>query len=98
MKYNVLGIEHRCGSFTATAGKDVGKEISYDYYRLHCIKKSRENIGGVAVVPVRCSVDLFGQLVAECGGKPEDILNRKIDFEVKDYHGSETLKDFEVIE
>ena len=53
MKYNVLGIEHRVGSFTATAGKDAGKEISYDFYRLHCIKKSRENIGGVAVVPVR---------------------------------------------
>ena len=52
MKYNVLGIEHRVGSFTATAGKDAGKEISYDFYRLHCIKKSRENIGGVAVVPV----------------------------------------------
>lgn len=44
MKYNVLGIEHRVGSFTATAGKDAGKEISYDFYRLHCIKKSRENI------------------------------------------------------
>ena len=78
MKYTVIGIQHKCGTFTPTTGKDAGTEKEYDFYLLHSIKKNRENIGGMEVVPVRCSPDVYGQLVAECGGHPEDILNRRL--------------------
>lgn len=98
MKYTVIGIQHKCGTFTPTTGKDAGTEKEYDFYLLHSIKKNRENIGGMEVVPVRCSPDMYGQLVAECGGHPEDILNRKIDFETKELFKVTHLKDFEVVE
>ena len=84
MKYTVIGIQHKFGTFTPTAGKDAGTE--------------KENIGGMEVVPVRCTPDMYGQLVAECGGHPEDVLNRKIDFDTKELYKVTHLKDFEVVE
>ena len=98
MKYNVLATEHREGSFTVKTGKDAGQTKSYDFFRLHCLKKNRENVGGVEVLQVRATPDMYAQLVAECGGKETDILNRKLDFEVQNVYENYILKDFEVVE
>lgn len=98
MKHTVLGIEHKVGKFTPTNGKNVGVEQEYDYFVLHSVKKNRENLGGVEVVKVRATPDMYAQLVAECGGKETDVLNRKIDFETAEYYKTVRLKDFEVVE
>lgn len=98
MKYTVLATEHREGSFTAKSGKDAGQVKNYNFFRLHCVKKNRENVGGVEVLQVRATPDIYSQLVAECGGKETDILNRKLDFEVQKVYENYILKDFEVVE
>lgn len=98
MKYTVLGIQHKVGSYTPTSGKNAGIEKTFDFYRLHCVKRNRENIGQTEVVQIRVEPDLMGQLIAECGGKPENVLNRKLDFETRETFQTVYLKDFEVVE
>ena len=47
MKYTVLATEHREGSFTAKSGKDAGQVKNYNFFRLHCVKKNRENVAAL---------------------------------------------------
>ena len=87
MKYTVIGIQHKCGTFTPTTGKDAGTEKEYDFPppALHQEEpREHRRYGSRSFV---APPDMYGQLVAEkAGGHPEDILNRKIDFETKELY------------
>lgn len=98
MKHTVLAISHSAGSFTVKSGADVGQKRDYDFYLLHAVRKCRENVGGVEVIHVKATPTLYAQLVAECGGHPEDVLNRKLDLDVEKAFGKYTLKDWEIEE
>ncbi len=98
MKYKILAIEHAVGEFTPTTGKNAGKECHYDVYRLHTIKRNKENIGGWECNIVRATPDQMGMIVADCGGTVENCVNRTLDMEVRNSFGKINLTDYEVLD
>ena len=97
MKYKILAIEHAVGDFTPTTGRNANQVCHYDVYRLHSVKPSKTNIGGVECVIVRATPDQMGQIIADCGGKPENVINRTLDMEVRSSFGKINLTDYEVL-
>ena len=98
MKYKILAIEHAVGDFTPTNGKNAGKSCHYDVYRLHTVKQSKTNIGGLECVIVRCTPDQMGMIIADCGGTDEAVVNRTLDMEVRNSFGKINLTDYEVLD
>lgn len=97
MKYKVLGIEHAVGEFTPKEGRNAGRVQHYDVYRLHSIKASKNCVGGYECVIVRANPDQMGQVIADCGGRLEDVINHTFDFEVRNSFGKVNLVDYEVL-
>ena len=98
MKSTILAVEHSSGEFTPKDGRNAGKLCKFDFQRLHVLRKCRDNIGGVETILVKCSNEQFGELVADCGGTPEMVLNRPIDMDVEKNYGKYTLKEWEVLD
>ena len=98
MKYKILAIEHAVGDFTPTTGRNANQKCHYDIYRLHSVKQSKTNIGGLECVVVRATPDQMGQIIADCGGTPESVINHTLDMEVRNSFGKINLTDYEVLD
>ena len=92
-----MAIEHAQGEFTPDKGKNAGTKQYYDIYRLHTLKPSRDTTGNVECVIVRCKPEQMGDIIAECGGKLENVVGRTLDMEVSKAFGKVNLDDFEVV-
>lgn len=98
MKYKILAIEHSEGDFTPQNGKNAGQPCHFNLYRLHTVKSSKTNVGGLECVIVRATPDQMGMIIADCGGKIENVVNRTLDFEVRNSFGKVNLTDYEVMD
>lgn len=97
MKYKIVGIEHAVGDFIPTSGRNANIQQHYDLYRLHSLKACKTCIGGLECVVVRCTPDLMGQIIADCGGKIDNVVSRTFDFETRNSFGKVNLVDYEVL-
>ena len=97
MKYKIVGIEHAVGDFTPINGRNAGKSQHYDVYRMHTVKNSKTCVGGYECVIVRATPDQMGQIVADCGGQLEKVVNRVLDLEVRNSFGKINLTDYEIV-
>lgn len=97
MKYQIIGIEHAVGDFIPTNGKNAGQSQHYDLYRLHTQKKNAAIIGGYEAVVVRANPDQMGQIVAECGGTLDGVVNKVYDFDTRNSYGKINLTAWELL-
>ena len=78
MKFKVIGIEHKEGVFKR---REDNREFPYNNFNLHCVGKSMKVTGDTVRVIKLKAQDASG-LIAECGGRPEQIIGHTIDFDL----------------
>lgn len=81
MKMQVVGIQRKAGTFE---NRETKKSYDYDNYNLHCVGKDIE-VGGQCVRVVKLKASAAADLIAACGGKPEQIIGHTVDFEFGRY-------------
>ena len=81
MKLQIIGIQRKTGTFQ---NKETGKTYDYDNFNLHCVGKSMK-VSGQCVREVKLKSSDAAELIAECGGKPEQIVGHTVDFEFTNF-------------
>lgn len=82
MKYEVVGIQRKTGTFT---NKENGKAYNYDNLNFHCIHRNMD-VTGSAVKEIKLPVEKAGELVAAVGGDWKSLVGRVVDFELGAYN------------
>lgn len=91
MKIEVIGVERKSGTFK---NPENGIEYPYDNIMLHGIQKRFAGEGqGVQIVKVPCN-GIGSELVAECGGKTENIIGHTVSFDINRFG---KVADFDII-
>lgn len=79
MKYQVIGVQRKTGDFSP---KDKpGTTYHYDNFVLHCVGKNM-SVSGQICEQLKVKAESAGQLLAEVGGAPENLIGHIYDFDV----------------
>ncbi len=80
MKATVIGVQHKEGTFTNTAGK------TYDFnnINLHCVTKNLE-VTGESVEVLKVKSEHMGELIAQVGGDYKKLVGHVFDVSLGAY-------------